>query len=265
MQDGSTIHVVKAQTDVDTQTTGSTNRGKAKPNTVSKEVVQGSSKKLHALSPTGNELTSNPHSDVFETMNQTQSTVQTDGQPTQAHLPVSASKEGSTRNDTASLENVFKSDIQPENPTAPPAVSDAETARAEPDLIVITPTLQSGETLNNRVVVVETSNISAGGIKEKETDDRLETVLPKTDTAPQRQHPSEKKEGGRETDEYETHLKVDEEVERDIKMKKGSNDDDTEELNPSSLDRLSQLSTVNSETNGAKLRPGIRGQRVRHC
>lgn len=368
-QDGGTINVVKTQTDMDTQTTGSTNRGKAKPNTLSKEVVQGSTKKLHELSLTGNEPTSNPHSDILETMNQTWSTVstisttthsvctvQTDGQPTQAHLPASAIKECSTRDDTTLLENVLKPNIQPEN-TAPLAVPDAETASAEitfynrsqvsefstsstvisgsttesgfvvssmyhssreegvkeekqeaslllvtpavsaaplvtdsvkvfttrqesvslkstaaqtnptPSLTVITPTLQNGEILNNSTVVAEMSIISAGGIKSKEEmDDRLETVSPKTDTTPHRQHPGEReKESGRETDEHEMHLMVDEEVERDTEMEKGSNYDDTEESNQSSLDWISHSTTVQSETHGAKQRPGIRGQRVRHC
>lgn len=312
MQDGGTVSVVKTLTEADTQTTGSTNRGKAKPNTLSKEAVQRSSKKL-----------------------------------TQAHLPASATKEGSTRNNTTLLENVLKSNIQPENPTAPPAVQDAESAKRvfsnvshvsefatsstvtsgsttesgfvasslyhtskeekqeaslllvthavsasplltasvkvfttregnvslkstapqtnpTPTLTVITPTLQStGETLNNRAVAAEMRNISAGGLKEKEEiDDRLETVSTKTDTTPQ-QHAGEKKESRRETDVYEIYLRVDEEV--DTEMGKGSNDDDTEKFNQTLLDRLSQLGTVLSETPGDKLRPGIRGQRVRHC
>lgn len=384
VQDGDTITVVTTQTSVDTQTTGSTSRDKAKPNTMAKEMVPGSAKEPHDFSLTENAPYSNSHSDILETMNQTRSTesnitTRTHSDytlhPTQAHQPTSATKDSTIKDKKMlkTVETVISSpNTEPESPTAPSITSeilrgDAETASAEiassdrsqdfdfatsstvtsgsttesdfvassryhsseqegvkeekqeaspllvtpavsapplaissvkvskktteenvslkgtapqtnpaPNLTVITPTLQSGEALNNRPMVVKMGNLSAGEIKDKEEiEDRLEDVSPKMERTPQQQFPGEEKESGRETDEYELYLGVEEEVEGDTEMDKGSHDDDIEQYNQSSLDWMSQFSTVQSETesnqppaytvtyHGAQLRPGIRGQRVR--
>lgn len=153
----------------------------------------------------------------------------------------------------------------------------------------LTPTLQSREALRTRHMEGDMSNVSASEIKEKdEMDDRLETVSLKTETSSQQRLP--KGEQGNGTDADEIDLGVEEEdVHRHAEE---SYDKDTEifkDSNQSSPDWISHLSTEDSSFQsktkstqqivkaanqspthtvnhqGTKLRPGIRGQRVRQC
>lgn len=158
------------------------------------------------------------------------------------------------------------------------------------NLTVLTPTSQSREALSSKDMVAERSNVSVSDINEKEEmEDRLTTVSSETVTT-QQQLPGGEQGSGREIDEDEIELGVEEEVEThaEIEMETSNqNIEISEEYNKSSLDWISQFSTedssIQSETESslqnvkaanqpptytarhhdAGLRPGIRGQRVR--
>ncbi|XP_018528836.2 collagen alpha-1(XV) chain [Lates calcarifer] len=189
-EDVDTKAVVKTQTGMDTQTTGSSNRGKDKLKTVSKETLHGGAKEPQPLSLTGREQISNSHSDVAGTVKELQGTegsitARTDSvhTPGQVHHPSDAAEEDSTSGGKSVLESVETAisspNIQPENPTAPGVTSestrgDAETASTEKTLsngpqiseFATTSALISGSTTESGFVSSSVYPSSEGGVRE---------------------------------------------------------------------------------------------------
>lgn len=169
----------------------------------------------------------------------------------------------------------------------------APQTEIDPNLNLITPTQQSMEIQSSKDIETKMDNVSARETGEKtETEDMLQSVSLKTETSAQAQRPGAEEGSGREKDEDEKDLEAEWEAERTPEMEGENYNDNTdifEEFNQSSSDWISRYSNkdfiVQSETespqqnikttnplptysarhHGAERRPGIRGQRVRHC
>lgn len=174
------------------------------------------------------------------------------------------------------------------------ATEDFAAPRKDPTQVLTNATsTESGRSLSSAGTVAETGKVSASGIEEEEEiEDRLDTFSPDTKT-PVR----EAQESGTEADTDETDeetddidLEKEEEVETDTEEEEERNEDDTdiyEAKNQSTPDGISQFSTedatIQPETGslqqkgqaanqpprhvirqqGAGIKPGSRGQRVR--
>lgn len=158
-----------------------------------------------------------------------------------------------------------------------------------PKMTILTPTLQSRGALQTEHMEGDMSNVSASAMKEKEEMDKsLETVSVETETS-SKQTPSRGHQGN-ETDEIDSGVEDDEYTHTAIEGESHENGTESfNDTNQSSPDWISHLSaedssiqskikstqqtvkaanqpptyTVNSKR--TKIRPGIRGQRVRHC
>lgn len=179
------------------------------------------------------------------------------------------------REDTASPSKAFTEDLEP-----------PQTHRSQ-DLTKLTPTLQSREDLHTRHTEDNMTHLSISPLKDKkEKDIALEPILLETGTSSAQPLPKAEQEKRAETDADDMDVLVEEDVEGNLEIQKETheNENDTSKDSiQSSSDWVPDLPTVDSliRTKTVKaasqspphtakyerttLRPGIRGQRVRHC
>lgn len=180
------------------------------------------------------------------------------------------------REETASPSKAFTEDLE------------APRTHQSQDLTKLTPTLQSREDLHSRHTEDNMTHLSISPLKDrkkKEKDITLEPILLETETSSAQPLPKAEQENRAETDADDMDVLVEEDEEGNLEIQKETHEnenDPSKDSVQSSSDWVPHLPTVDSliQTKTVKaasqspprtakherttLRPGIRGQRVRH-
>lgn len=179
------------------------------------------------------------------------------------------------REETASPSKAFTEDLEP-----------PQTHQSQ-DLTKLTPTLQSREDLHTRHTEDNMTHLSISPLKDKkEKDITLEPILLETETSPAQPLPKGEQENRAETDADGMDVSVEEDVDGNLEIQKETHENENDTFKDSiqsssdwvphlpTVDSLIQTKTVKAASQPSPhtakhqrttLRPGIRGQRVRHC